>query len=59
MNDTLKSAIEKLQTAKTKLESFSSRKEAIEALIKETKLEREACEMAYDFLLSIDFDIKK
>lgn len=50
MDETLKSAIEKIKIAKNKLDSFPSREEAIEYMMKKAKIEKKSCDIAYDFL---------
>ena len=52
----LKEAIDRLKEAKEILEKFSSREEAIEYLVNETKLSKEECLNAYDILMKIDLN---
>ena len=52
----LKEAIDRLKEAKEILEKFSSREEAIEYLVNETKLSKEECSNAYDILIRIDLN---
>lgn len=52
----LKDAIDRLKEAKEILEKFSSREEAIEYLVNETKLSKEECSNAYDILIRIDLN---
>ena len=52
----LKEAIDRLKEAKEILEKFSSREEAIEYLVNETKLSKEECSNAYNILMKIDLD---
>ena len=52
----LKYAIDRLKEAKEILEKFSSREEAIEYLVNETKLSKEECSNAYDILIRIDLN---
>ena len=54
MDDRLKESIVRLKEVKEILEKFSSREEAIEYLVNETKLSKEECLNAYDILMKID-----
>ena len=56
MDNKLKEAIDRLKEAKEILEKFSSREEAIEYLVNETKLSNEECTNAYDILMRIDLN---
>lgn len=58
MDNKLKEAISKLKESKNILEKFSTREEVVEFLIKETKLPKEECIKAYDFLIKLDLDNK-
>ena len=56
MDDRLKESIVRLKEVKEILEKFSSREEAIENLVNETKLSKEECLNAYDILMKIDLN---
>ena len=56
MDNKLKEAIDRLKEAKEILEKFSSRVEAIEYLVNETKLSKDECSNAYDILMKIDLN---
>ena len=56
MDNKLKEAIDRLKESKEILEKFSSREEAIEYLVNETKLSNEECTNAYDILMRIDLN---
>jgi len=56
MNNELKEVMEKLKEVKNVLEEFQTREEAIEFLVKETKLSKEECATAYDILIKINVD---
>ncbi|MDE5538917.1 MAG: hypothetical protein K2J20_00320 [Bacilli bacterium] len=45
-----------MRKLKDLLENFKSRKEAIDYLIKETKLSKSECETAYDFVINLNLD---
>ena len=56
MDDKLKGAIDRLKEAKEILEKFSSREEAIEYLVNETKLSKGECTNAYDIIMKINLN---
>lgn len=49
-------SLTRLKELKAKMNTFSSKKEAIEYLIKSTNLPKEKCTKAYDFLISLDIE---
>ena len=53
MNDKIQSVIERFKEVRDILKKFDSRDEAIEYLIKETKLSKEECSTAYDIIIKI------
>jgi len=54
MNQELDKIIEKLKEIKIILEKYSSKEDAINYLIKETKLSKEECTKAYEFFTNIN-----
>ncbi len=54
MNNKIKDVIEKFKKVKKKLKDFSNKDEAIEYLVKETKLSKEECSTAYDIIIKIE-----
>lgn len=50
----LKNSLLIFQNAKEILKKFSTKEEAIEYLIKETKISREECTRAYDIIMKIE-----
>lgn len=54
MNNEVKNAIEVFKEVRDILKKFDSRDEAIEYLIKETKLSKEECSTAYDIIIKIE-----
>lgn len=54
MNKEIKNVIEKFKEVKKILKDFSSKDEAIEYLVKETKLSKEECSTAYDIIVQIE-----
>jgi len=54
MNKEFKNVIEKFKEVKKILKDFSSKDEAIEYLVKETKLSKEECSTAYDIIIKIE-----
>lgn len=54
MNDEMKNSIAKLEKIKNILEGFSTREEAVEYLVNETRLSKEECATAYDFFMKIN-----
>lgn len=56
MNHELKSAIIKLKEVKELLSEFSNNEAAVAYLMEETKLSKEECLKAYDFIIKLDFD---
>ena len=53
MNNEIKKVIEKFKEVKNILKDFSTKDEAIEYLIKKTKLSKEECSTAYDIIIKI------
>ena len=53
MNNEVKNAIEVFKEVRDILKKFDSRDEAIEYVIKETKLSKEECSTAYDIIIKI------
>lgn len=51
--------ITRLKELKAKMNTFSSKKEAIEYLIKSTNLPKEECTKAYNFLMNLDIEKMK
>ena len=58
MDNKIKESINRLRESKEILGKFSTKKDAVEYLIKETKLSDEECSKAYDFLMNLDLDKK-
>ena len=58
MDNKIKESINRLRELKEILGKFSTKKDAVEYLIKETKLSEEECSKAYDFLINLDLDKK-
>ncbi len=56
MNDEIKEAIAKLKEIKSILEKFSTKEEGVEFLVKETKLSKEECTIAYDLYMKMNLD---
>ncbi len=54
MNSEVKNAIEIFKEVKKILKDFSNKEEAIEYLVKETKLSKEECSTAYDIIIKIE-----
>lgn len=54
MNTEIQDAIEKFKEVRDILKKFVNRDEAIEYLMKETKLSKEECSTAYDFIIKIE-----
>lgn len=54
MNNDIKLVIEKLKEVKKILKDFTNKDEAIEYLVRETKLSKEECSTAYDILIKIE-----
>ena len=54
MNNKVKNVIEKFNEVKNILKNFSSKDETIEYLVKETKLPKEECSIAYDIIIKIE-----
>ncbi len=54
MNNEVKKVIEKFKEVKNILKCFSTKDEAIEFLVKETKLSKEECNNAYDIIMKIE-----
>ena len=50
----LKKVIEKFKEVKNILKDFSTKDEAIEYLVNETKLSKEDCSTAYDIIMKIE-----
>ena len=51
MNNEIKKVIEKFKEVKNILKDFSTKDEAIEYLVNETKLSKEECFVAYDIIM--------
>ena len=58
MDNKIKESINRLRESKEILGKFSTKKDLVEYLIKETKLSEEECSKAYDFLINLDLDKK-
>lgn len=54
MNHQLKSAITKLKEVKELLRGFSNKEVAVAYLMEETKLSKDECSKAYDFIIKVD-----
>ena len=54
MNDEVKKVYEKFKEVKNVLKNFSTKDEAIEYLVNETKLLKEECSAAYDIIMKIN-----
>ena len=54
MNNEVKKAIEKFKEVKNILKDFSTKDNAIEYLVNETKLSKEECSTAYDIIMKIE-----
>lgn len=54
MNNEVKNVIEIFKKVKNILKDFTSKDEAIEYLVKETKLSKEECSTAYDIIMKIE-----
>lgn len=54
MNNEIKKVIEKFKEVKNILKDFSTKAEAIEYLVNETKLSKEECSTAYDIIMKIE-----
>ena len=54
MNNEVKKVIEKFKEVKNILKDFSTKDEAIEYLVNETKLSKEECSTAYDIIMKIE-----
>ncbi len=54
MNNEVKKVIEKFKEVKNILKGFSTKDEAIEYLVNETKLSKEECSTAYDIIMKIE-----
>ena len=54
MNNEIKKVIEKFKEVKNILKDFSTKDEAIEYLVNETKLSKEDCSTAYDIIMKIE-----
>ncbi len=54
MNNEVKKVIEKFKEVKNILKDFSTKEEAIEYLVNETKLLKEECSVAYDIIMKIE-----
>ena len=59
MNDEVKTVIQKLKEVKDLLKKFDNKDEAIEFLVKETKLSKEECVNAYNLFMNLHFDKKE
>lgn len=55
MNNEVKQVIEKFKEVKNILKEFANRDEAIDYLVKETKLSKEECSTAYDIIMKIEY----
>ena len=53
MNNEVKKVIEKFKEVKNILKDFSTKDEAIEYLVNETKLSKEECSNAYDIIMKM------
>ena len=54
MNNEMETVIEKLKEVRSILKDFDNRDEAIEYLVKETKLSKEECSTAYDMIIKME-----
>ena len=56
MEDHLHLAMKRFLEARSLLETFSSKEEAVDYLAKETGISRDECAAAYDILIRMDAD---
>lgn len=54
MNTEIKAVIEKFKEVRDILKNFNNKDEAIEYLVKETKISKEECSTAYDIIMKIE-----
>ena len=54
MNDSMNLALTRFSEAKTLLETFATKKEAVEYLVRETGISEDECAQAYDVLIRMD-----
>jgi len=54
MDNEVKNVIDKFKEVKNILKGFASKDEAVEYLMKETKLPKEECSTAYDIIIKIE-----
>ncbi len=54
MNNEMETVIEKFKEVRSILKDFDNRDEAIEYLVKETKLSKEECSTAYDMIIKME-----
>lgn len=54
MNNEIQRVIEKFKELKDLLKTFNNKDEAIEFLVKETKLSKKECSAAYDMIIKIE-----
>lgn len=54
MNNEVKNTVEVFKEVRDILKKFYNRDEAIEYLVKETKLSKEECSTAYDIIMKIE-----
>ena len=54
MNNEVKNIVEIFKKVKNILKDFSTKDEAIEYLVNETKLSKEECSIAYDIIMKIE-----
>lgn len=54
MNNEVKRVIEKFKEARDMLKEIADKDEAIEYLVRETKLSKEECSAAYDIIIKIE-----
>ena len=54
MNNEIQRVIEKFKEVKDLLKAFNNKDEAIEFLVKETKLSKKECSVAYDMIIKIE-----
>ena len=59
MDTEIKTIIEKFKEVRDILKKFDNRDEVIEYLVNETKLSKEECSTAYDFLVKVNLDKKR
>jgi len=54
MNSEIESILEKFKEVKNILIKFDNKEQAVQFLVKETKLSKEECSIAYDIIIKIN-----